>query len=97
VYGTIDAVSGCEFDVIIVLNFSALPASHLPKSEWWREAATAYQVITRARELAILCCPSRSSFVETLLEAPAVVQIVDPDQTLDQYLERLAPRSRTRS
>ena len=85
-YGTIEVFSGCEFDVVIVLNFSALPASHVPKEEWWREAASAYQAITRARELVVLVCPKRGPFVDALLDDPPVVRLIDPNQSLDEYL-----------
>jgi Elongation factor Tu GTP binding domain len=91
VYGTIDDVAGCEFDIVIVVNFSSLPASHLPKNEWWREAAVAYQAITRARELAILCCPTEGPFVSELLADPPVATVVRPHESIGGYLTRFGP------
>jgi hypothetical protein len=75
-YGTTGELVGCEFDVVVLVNFSSLPRPSLPPDEWWRDASVAYTGLTRAKEFVLLLCPSSSPFVDVLTAEPACVEIV---------------------
>ncbi len=90
VIAPVDAVGGREFDVVIVWDFSSLPTSTLPESEWWRDAARAYAALTRARDVVFLMCSSPSPFVDTLLGAGCTLLNANPDLSFLRNL-RWAP------
>jgi len=56
VVSKIDAVKGFEFDVVILADITSnqIPASGIPKSEFWKQAANVYCAMTRAREKLII-------------------------------------------
>ncbi|WP_181790816.1 UvrD-helicase domain-containing protein [Myxococcus llanfairpwllgwyngyllgogerychwyrndrobwllllantysiliogogogochensis] len=88
VIGTIEELAGCEFDVVMVVNFSALPEPSTPREEWWRDASAAYTAMTRARELVVLCCPSPSPFIDKLRAPPSCVVTLRSAMEFREFVAR---------
>jgi superfamily I DNA/RNA helicase len=87
--GTIDSIGGCEFDVVFIMHFNALPAPSRPQEEWWRDAAAAYSAMTRARELLVLCCSGTSPFLDALLAPTPRALPFRELTTFHEYIQKL--------
>lgn len=70
VISQLETIKGFEYDTVIVADISegSYPRKNTPRKEWWRQAATLYAAVTRARdELIMTYVGSPSSFLKVML------------------------------
>jgi superfamily I DNA/RNA helicase len=82
VFSQLETIKGFEYDTVIVADIShgSYPRKNTPKHEMWRQAATLYAAITRARdELIMTFVCRRSAFLEVMLPEIDLIDVAAYD------------------